>query len=336
MRLVSFSPAITDPFIRNFVPLIHLRKMTYVNKLPVLGLLILPTLGVIYAIWAAFNGDITTLNVVMCVVGVILTEYGITMGYHRLVVHKAYEPHPALKAVVLALGSMAFQGPVVNWASTHTKHHAHSDQEGDPHSPTISGFLYAHFEWLLEMGSDDMGEIKAKWGQRYLKDPMIKWFSDTFLFWGLGSLVLPAIIAFAIEGTGHAAFMGFIWGGLVRIFLSSHITWSVNSVCHYIGGRMFTTTDKSRNNFIVGILALGEGWHNNHHAFPASAFHGMKWWQFDLTGLSIRLFEVLGLVKKVVRIPESLLEKRRYDGSLAAVNVQVLSMTEDGEPEEHA
>ena len=99
---------------------------------------------------------------------------------------------------------------------------------------------------------------------------------------------------------------------------------------------MFTTTDKSRNNFVVGILALGEGWHNNHHAFPASAFHGMKWWQFDLTGLSIRLFEVLGLVKKVVRIPESLLEKRRYDGSLAAVNVQVLSMTEDGEPEEHA
>jgi len=181
-----------------------------------------------------------------------------------------------------------------------------------------------------------MGEIKAKWGQRYLKDPMIKWFSDTFLFWGLGSLVLPAIIAFAIEGTGHAAFMGFIWGGLVRVFLSSHITWSVNSVCHYIGGRMFTTTDKSRNNFIVGILALGEGWHNNHHAFPASAFHGMKWWQFDLTGLSIRFFEAIGLVKKVVRIPESLLEKRRYDGSLAAVNVQVLSMTEDGEPEEHA
>ncbi|HLP28980.1 MAG TPA: fatty acid desaturase [Candidatus Didemnitutus sp.] len=303
--------------------------------IPVIALLALPLLGTIYAIWAAIEGDITTFNVLMCVVGVILTEYGITMGYHRLVVHKAYEPHPALKAVVLALGSMAFQGPVVNWASVHTKHHAFSDQVGDPHSPTISGFLYAHFEWLLAMNTPNMNEIKAKWGARYTKDPMIDWFSRTFLFWGLGSLVIPAIIGYFVAG-GHGAWMGFIWGGLVRIFISSHVTWSVNSVCHYVGGRMFTTTDKSRNNFIVGILALGEGWHNNHHAFPASAFHGMRWWQIDVTGLSIRLFEAIGLVKKVVRIPDSLLEKRREDGKKSAVNVQVLAMTEDPVEEEAA
>ncbi|MBK9182922.1 MAG: fatty acid desaturase [Ignavibacteria bacterium] len=303
--------------------------------IPVIALLALPLLGTIYAIWAAFQGDISTFNVLMCVIGVILTEYGITMGYHRLVVHKAYEPHPALKAIVLALGSMAFQGPVVNWASVHTKHHAFSDQEGDPHSPTISGFLYAHFEWLLAMNTPNMNEIKAKWGARYTKDPMIDWFSRTFLFWGLGSLVIPAIIGYFVGG-GHGAWMGFIWGGLVRIFISSHVTWSVNSVCHYVGGRMFTTTDKSRNNFIVGILALGEGWHNNHHAFPASAFHGMKWWQIDVTGLSIRLFEAIGLVKKVVRIPDSLLEKRREDGKKSAVNVQVLAMTEDPVEEEVA
>lgn len=300
-------------------------------KLPVLGLLILPLLGVVYATWSAITGDVSLFNVLMLVVGVILTEYGITMGYHRLVVHKAYEPHPALKAVILALGSMAFQGPVVNWASVHTKHHAHSDQDGDPHSPTLSGFLYAHFEWLIEMNSANLDEIKAKWGQRYMKDPMIAWFSNTFLFWGLLSLVIPAVLGYLVAG-GHGAWTGFIWGGLVRIFFSSHITWSVNSVCHYIGGRMFSTTDKSRNNIVVGILALGEGWHNNHHAFPASAFHGMKWWQFDLTGLSIRLFEKLGLVTKVVRIPETLLEKRREDGKIAEVVVQTLSMTE--EPEE--
>lgn len=311
------------------------RKVPLVYLIPVIALLALPLLGTIYAIWAAFQGDISTFNVMMCVIGVILTEYGITMGYHRLVVHKAYEPHPALKAIVLALGSMAFQGPVVNWASVHTKHHAFSDQEGDPHSPTISGFLYAHFEWLLAMNTPNMNEIKAKWGARYTKDPMIDWFSRTFLFWGLGSLVIPAIIGYAVGG-GHGAWMGFIWGGLVRIFISSHVTWSVNSVCHYVGGRMFTTTDKSRNNFIVGILALGEGWHNNHHAFPASAFHGMKWWQLDVTGLSIRLFEAIGLVKKVVRIPDTLLEKRREDGKKSAVNVQVLAMTEDPVEEEVA
>jgi len=299
-----------------------------VNKLPVLGLLILPLLATIYAVWSAFTGDVAAWQIIMLVVGVVLTEYGITMGYHRLVVHKSYEPVPALKAFILALGSMAFQGPVVNWASVHTKHHAHSDQDGDPHSPTISGFLYAHFEWLIEMNSDQLDEIKAKWGARYMKDPMIDWFSRTFLFWGLLSLAIPAAIGFVIDG-GHGAWMGFIWGGLVRIFVSSHVTWSVNSVCHYVGGRMFTTTDKSRNNVVVGILALGEGWHNNHHAFPASAFHGMKWWQFDFTGLSIRLFEALGLVTKVVRIPETLLEKRRVDGMKSAVNVQVLAMTED-------
>ncbi len=297
-------------------------------KLPVLALILLPLAAAIYAVVAAIMGDVPVYAIVMCGIGVVLTEYGITMGYHRLVVHKAYEPHPALKAFVLMLGSMAFQGPVVNWASVHTKHHAHSDQDGDPHSPTLSGFLYAHFEWLIEMNSDKLDEIKAKWGQRYIKDPMIKWFSDTFLFWGLLSLALPAAIG-ALYAGAHGAWMGFVWGGLVRIFVSSHVTWSVNSVCHYIGGRMFTTTDKSRNNFVVGILALGEGWHNNHHAFPASAFHGMRWWQFDFTGLSIRLFEALGLVTKVVRIPETLLEKRRVDGSTQAVNVQVLSMTED-------
>ena len=303
-------------------------KVSSVFKIPIFGLLILPLLGTVYAAYAAFQGDIAPYYIILCVAGVVLAEYGITMGYHRLVVHKAYEPHPALKAAILALGSMAFQGPVVNWASVHTKHHAFSDQEGDPHSPTLSGFLYAHFEWLFEMSTPNMDEVIVKWGSRYTKDPMIAWFSRTFPDWGFGGLFLPAVIGFFIGG-GHGAWMGFIWGGMGRVFMTSHVTWSVNSVCHYIGGRMFTTTDKSRNNFIVGILALGEGWHNNHHAFPASAFHGMKWWQIDITGLSIRLFEKIGLVKKVVRIPAGLLEKRREDGLHSAVNVQVLAMTED-------
>ena len=305
------------------------------NKLPVIGLIGIPALGVIYALYLAFTGDVSTTDILLCVVGVVLTEYGITAGYHRLVVHKAYDAVAPLKAFILMLGSMAFQGPVVHWASVHTKHHAHSDQEGDPHSPFISSFLYAHFEWLLEMNSKDLGEIIAKWGGRYEKDPMISWFSRTFLFWGLLSLLIPAAIGF-LAGGWHGALTGFVWGGLVRIFISSHVTWSVNSVCHYVGGRMFKTTDKSRNNPIVGILALGEGWHNNHHAFPASAFHGMAWWQFDFTGLTIRLYEVLGLAKSVVRIPENLLEKRREtSGAGEAVNVQEIPMTVDGEPELH-
>ena len=300
------------------------------TKLPVLGLIIVPFVGTLYAIYLAITGDVSLTDILLCVVGVVLTEYGITMGYHRLVVHKAYAAVKPLKAFILALGSMAFQGPVVHWASVHTKHHAHSDHEGDPHSPTVSGFLYAHFEWLIEMNSDELGEIVDKWGKRYQKDPMISWFSDTFLFWALISLVIPAAIGF-LAGGWWGAWTGFIWGGLVRIFVSSHVTWSVNSVCHFIGSRMFKTTDKSRNNIVVGLLALGEGWHNNHHAFPASAFHGMAWWQFDFTGLSIRVFEKLGLVTSVVRVPENLLEKRRQ--TTAEFNVQNLPMTEGGQPE---
>ena len=293
------------------------------SKLPILALLILPLLAVILGGYLAFTGNVSTTDVVLCVVGVVLTEYGIPFGFHRFVVHKAFEPHPALKAVALALGSMAWQGPVVNWASTHTKHHALSDKEGDVHSPTISGFIFAHCEWLLEMSSDQMNEIRAKWGGRYLKDPMIAWFDKTFLWWALASLVIP----FAIGG-----WSGLLWGGFIRIFFSSHITWAVNSVCHYFGPRMFTTTDQSRNNAIVGILALGEGWHNNHHAFPTSAFHGLTPWQFDFTGLTIRIFEKLGLVKKVQRIPKEYLERRRTEH----INSEILPLQpgDEGAPTE--
>jgi stearoyl-CoA desaturase (Delta-9 desaturase) len=285
-----------------------------VYKLPVLGLLIVPFLGTVYACYLAFTTGVSVLDISMLVVGVILTEYGITAGYHRLVVHKSYEPIAPLKALILAFGSMAFQGPVVNWASVHTKHHAHSDLEGDPHSPKVDTFVYAHLEWLIEMNSVDLGAIKEKWGQRYMKDPMVRWFSDTFLFWSALGLVLPAAIG-GLVGGWNGAWSGFVWGGLVRIFFSSHITWSVNSVCHVLGSRMFKTTDASRNNFIVGILALGEGWHNNHHAFPNSAFHGLRWWQPDLTGASIWVFEKIGLAKKVVRIPREFQQKRLANAS---------------------
>jgi stearoyl-CoA desaturase (Delta-9 desaturase) len=301
--------------------------LTALSKLPVIILLVVPALAAIYGVVLAFQGMVSTADIVMCIVGVILTEYGVTFGYHRFVVHKSFEPHPVLKAIVLALGSMAWQGPVVNWASTHTKHHALSDKEGDVHSPTVSGFLYAHCEWLLEMSSDNMADIRAKWGGRYLKDTMIAWFDRTFLLWAVGSLILPAAIVFAVGG-GWGAWTGLIWGGFIRVFASSHITWAVNSVCHYYGARMFKTTDQSRNNPIIGILALGEGWHNNHHAFPTSAFHGLAWWQFDFTGLTIRIYEKLGLVSKVQRIPEAYLERRRRE----LIDSESLALQPDGTP----
>ena len=301
------------------------------SKLPIVGLVVVPFVGVVYAAYLAITGNVSTTDIVLALAGMILTEYGVTAGYHRLVVHRSFEAVKPLKAIILAFGSMAFQGPVLHWASVHTKHHAHSDQQGDPHSPTISGFIYAHFEWLIDMNSDELDQIITKWGGRYQRDPMLVWFSKTFLFWSVFSLIVPAAIGF-LAGGWWGAWTGFIWGGLVRIFFTSHVTWSVNSVCHYVGGRMFKTTDKSRNNPIVGLLALGEGWHNNHHAFPASAFHGLTWWQLDFTGFTIRVYEALGLAKSVVRIPQNLLEKRRQTTE-EFLNVQALPMTDGGQPE---
>lgn len=299
------------------------------HRIPILILLIVPFIATCYGVYQLLAGQVATVDIVLLITLAVLTEYGVTLGYHRMVVHKSFEPHPALKAIVLMFGSMAWQGPVINWASVHTKHHAHSDQEGDPHSPTISGFLYAHFEWLLEMSSPNMQAIRDKWGGRYAKDPVIVWFSKTFAFWSVFGLLLPAAIGGLVTGTWEGAVSALVWGGLIRIFVTSHVTWSVNSVCHYFGGRMFVTTDKSRNNPVVGLLALGEGWHNNHHAFPSSAFHGLRWWQIDITGMSIWVYEKLGLARKVVRIPASLQEKRRQDGQQSAVIVQDLALTED-------
>ncbi len=311
------------------------------KQISVLGLIILPFFGAILAVILAIQGNVSVTDIVLLVSGAFLTQLGVTVGFHRMVVHNAFDPHPVFKAIILALGSMTFQGPVLHWASVHTKHHAYSDQDGDPHSP-IEGFIHSHFEWMVAMKSPELEAIVEKWGGRYKRDPIVLWFAKTFVFWAALSLIIPFGIGFLVGGL-PGAWTGLLWGGLIRLFVTSHVTWCVNSVCHTFGARMFRTTDKSTNNPIIGLLALGEGWHNNHHAFPASAFHGLRWWQIDIAGYTIRLMEALGVVKKVVRIRPSLLEKRRIkpDGtngsSDAPIDVQSLPMTEtEVEPVEEA
>ena len=277
-------------------------------------LIAVPFLAACVGVYLAASGLVSVFDLSMCVAGVVLTQFGVTFGYHRLVVHKSYQAHPTVKATALALGSMALQGPVVNWASVHTAHHAHSDHEGDPHSPTLGGFIHAHFEWPLSMRNDELNQIKDKWADRYMKDPYVRFFSRTFVFWTIVGLLVPAILGYAVNGITGAA-TGFLWGGLIRVFITAHVTWSVNSVCHFAGKKMFKTRDDSRNNFLIGLLALGEGWHNNHHAFPASAFHGMRWWQIDVTGWVVWLLEKVGLVRNVIRIPRSVQAKQLADVS---------------------
>ena len=277
------------------------RQSLYKSYVYIGFLVVVPALATIYALYQAYHGNVSTFNVVFCLAAGAIIELGVTIGYHRMLVHRSFVPHPAIRAVFLALGSMALQGPAISWAAVHIKHHAYSDDDGDPHSPTVLGFIHAHFEWMMEMSFEDVHAIRDRFGKRFENDRMVQFFDKTFHIWTIVGLLIPFLVG---------GWECLLWGGLVRIFLTSHVTWCVNSWCHVFGGRMFTTKDQSRNSMLIGIFAMGEGWHNNHHAFPTSAFHGMKWWQIDVSAYIIRVLERLHLVRDVVRIPQEKLQQR--------------------------
>ncbi len=238
----------------------------------------------------------------------LLTALGITVGYHRLFTHRAFQTIKPIKYTLGALGSMAFQGPLIQWVGMHRMHHQFSDEDGDPHSPhaprrrfltRVRGFWHAHIGWAFA----PMPAGMERYAGDLIRDPGINLVSRLFPFWALLGFLIPAAIGFAFGGW-NGAFTGFIWGGLVRIFILHHATWSVNSVCHLWGSQPYRSDDHSRNNPFVGILALGEGWHNNHHAFPSSARHGLRWWQLDISYLFIRGLELCGLAWSV-RLPSA-------------------------------
>jgi stearoyl-CoA desaturase (delta-9 desaturase) len=240
-----------------------------------------------------------------------------------MLTHRSFVAHPAVKALFLILGSMALEGPAINWAADHSKHHALADQEGDPHSP-LEGFFHAHVGWLWDHDPAD----PAVYCKHLLKDRLVMGISRTFFAWAVLGLAIPFAIGGLLGGWAGAG-TGLLWGGLVRICLAHHITWSVNSVCHTFGKRAFETKDRSRNEWIVGLLAFGEGWHNNHHAFPRSAFHGMRWWQFDVAGYTIWLLERARLVREVYRVSLAQQQQRQMR-SRAGSALETLADLADG------
>lgn len=265
-------------------------------KSAVLVTVVGPLIATVYAITQLWERAVNWPDITLMLVGYILVALGVTVGFHRMLTHRSFQPHPIVKFLFLVLGSMSLEGPAIEWAATHVKHHSQADREGDPHSP-MEGFFHAHLGWIFKDSTVDPNV----YCRHLLKDPIVMFVSRTFLLWVALSLLIP----FAIGG-----WSGLLWGGLVRIFLAHHVTWSVNSVCHTFGKREFETNDQSRNEWIVGLLAMGEGWHNNHHAFPRSAFHGLHWWQFDLSGYIIWTLERVGLVRDVYRISPEMLARR--------------------------
>ena len=285
-----------------------MRSLT-IKKIVMLVVVVLPFLATLFAIWLLWQRAINWTDIALLIAFNVLAGLGVTVGYHRMLTHRSFQPHPVVKFIFLVLGSMAVEGPALEWAATHIKHHAHSDREGDPHSP-VEGFWHAHMGWMFNRSFADPNV----YCRNLVKDPIVVFVSSTFVLWVILSLAIP----FAIGG-----WTGLLWGGLVRIFITHHITWSVNSVCHTFGKREFETRDQSRNEWIVGLLGLGEGWHNNHHAFPRSAFHGLHWWQFDLSGYVIWTLERVGLVRDVYRVTPGM--RARYAGKKIEVETEVPS-----------
>ena len=259
-----------------------------------------PLIATLYAITRLWQRYVTWSDIALMLVFYVISGLGITIGYHRMLTHKSFETSKFVKALFLIMGCMAWEGNPITWASTHIKHHAHSDQDDDPHSPLVS-LWHAHVGWIFSEVADP-----DTYGSWLRKDPVVVWVDKTWWIWGLLGMVIP----FAIGG-----WSGLLWGGAVRMFITHHITWSVNSVCHTFGKRPFRTKDASRNNWLVGLLAFGEGWHNNHHAFPRSAFHGMEWWQFDVSSMVIRTLESAKIVWNVHRIKPD--DKRKRGTGIA-------------------
>jgi stearoyl-CoA desaturase (delta-9 desaturase) len=279
--------------------------MTRLQRNANVAAVIVPFLAVLAAIPLLWNSLVGWTDIAIMVGIYLATAFGITIGFHRLLTHRAFETYRPLKYLFAILGSMSVQGPVIGWVADHRKHHAHTDEEGDPHSPHVGegsglrGLYHAHVGWLFE----DHGIAEAKrYAPDLLEDRGMRFISRHFLIWVGLSLVLPFALGYAIGGTLEAAALAFFWGGLVRIFFVHHVTWSINSICHFFGERRFATDDQSTNVFWLAIPSLGEAWHHNHHAFPRAAVQGMRWWEVDISGLTIRAMQRLRLAWNVIVI----------------------------------
>jgi stearoyl-CoA desaturase (delta-9 desaturase) len=252
-----------------------------------------------------------------------VTAMGITIGYHRLFTHRAFDAPRPVKYLFAALGSMAVQGPLIDWVADHRKHHAFTDTEGDPHSPhhdhgegfkgAIEGLWYAHMGWLFVTQGTAQ---KRRFARDLLEDPGMRRISRAFPWLVLLGLAIPFALGFGLTGSLAGGLTALLWGGFVRIFMVHHVTWSVNSVCHFFGRRRFDTDDYSTNVLWLALPSLGESWHHNHHAFPRAAKQGLRWWEIDPSGLIILGMKKVGLARNVVLVSrERQVERSQSSGS---------------------
>ena len=285
----------------------------------VLVVTIVPFIGFALAVASLWGSGLSAVDAGIFAVMYVFTGMGITVGFHRYFTHKSFTPARWFEGTLAVAGSMAVQGSIIEWVADHRRHHAHSDQEGDPHSPhldegpgikgVLKGLWHAHMGWFF----DDEETDRNRWAPDLQRDPMIKRIDRAFPQLTLLTFGLPPLLGFALTGTLGGALSAFLWGSLARIFMLHHVTWSINSICHFYGKREYATTDYSTNNWLLAIVSFGESWHNTHHAFPTSAVHGLKKTQPDITGAFIRFAEKVGVVKDVKIASNTQLAAKRLD-----------------------
>lgn len=276
-----------------------------------------PLVGVVVAIYLLWNRAFGWSDAVSLTVMYSFGIAGVSTGYHRLLAHHAFETNRFIKIFLVVGGAMAGQGPPLIWTAHHRRHHRVADQNGDPHSPyheeeagvrgTLKGLWHAHLGWLFD---PDLTSDPVRYCPDLARDRDIRFISRHFVALVALGMLIPGIIGLVLTQSLAGFLTGVLWGGLVRFFVLNHVTYAVNSVGHVFGRRRFATPDESRNVAWLAIPSFGEGWHNNHHAFPRSYRHGMRWYEVDLSAGIIRTLEAFGLARKVVRIDPTLLERK--------------------------
>ncbi|HEY2042815.1 MAG TPA: acyl-CoA desaturase [Jatrophihabitans sp.] len=265
---------------------------------------IVPFLAVLGAIPLLWGWGITWTDLALAAVFYVISGTGITVGFHRYFTHGAFKANRALKIYLAIAGSLAIEGPVIRWVADHRRHHAFSDREGDPHSPwrfgeslagLTKGFWFAHLGWLFDMEHTN----QEKYAPDLLADDDLVKIDRQFPLWVLFTMLAPPVLGGLISWSWTGALTAFFWASLVRVALLHHVTWSINSVCHMIGERPYSSRDKSANFWPLAILSFGESWHNSHHADPTCARHGVDRGQLDSSARIIWLFEKFGWASDV-------------------------------------
>ena len=316
MAQLTAPPTVHDesPTIRGVT--IPPRNFMWTQRIGLIVLSVLPLLGIGLTMWGLWGTAVSGIDVGLLVGFYLLTGLGITVGFHRLLTHQSFKAPTPIRVFFAIAGSMAVQGSVIDWVATHRRHHAYSDRPGDPHSPHVdeeggargllAGLWYGHMGWLFAPEST----VQKAWAPDLLRDKPVAWVSRAFPLWLVVTFVAPAALGWILSGSFAGAVSGVIWGGLVRVFVVHHITWSINSICHVFGTRPFESHDEARNNPVMALVGFGEGWHNAHHAFPASARHGLRWWELDLSYLVIRGLKLFGLASNI-KVPSAKQMQRR-------------------------